>query len=81
MLVQVHLDVKERRDVYYIYANYMISAGHSFTEEVISAKHFYKLWRRDFSWLKTRKPQGIFHKCKVCEDLEVRALFGELMTV
>lgn len=73
LVVQVHLDVRERRDVYYVYANYMISAGHSYTEEVISAKHFFKVWKREFPWLKTRQKQGIFNKCKVCEDLEVGA--------
>lgn len=71
----MHLDIKEKREVYYQYANYMISAGHSYTEEVISLKHFRKLWNSEFPWLKTYTglKGDILGHCKVCEDLEVSA--------
>lgn len=70
-LVQVHVDVGKKCEVYYQLANYMISAGYSYTEDVISIKHFYKLWKSEFWWLKTRQTKTIMNKCKVCEDLEV----------
>jgi len=73
-LAQVHLDVTFKNDVYYQYANYMISAGHSLSQDVIASSTFFKLWSEEFWWLKVRREKPIPNKCKVCEDLEVGGL-------
>lgn len=72
--LQVHLDIPKIKDVYYLYVNYMVSAGHNYPDEVILYPCFTRLWAKDFPWLKVRQAKRIKNKCYVCYDLEVSRL-------
>jgi hypothetical protein len=70
-VTEVHLDSPSKKEVYYIYVNYMVSSGHSYAEDVLPYTSFSRVWGRDFRWLKVKKEKDIKNKCLVCEDLEV----------
>ena len=61
-------------EVYYQYANYMISAGYSFSRDVVTPHYFQTIWRNEFPWLKCRRKKSIKHSCDVCADLDVGAV-------
>jgi hypothetical protein len=77
MVGQVRLDVTKKLDVYYLYATFMIRAGFSYPQDILSYAAFARLWVQDFPHLKLRKKRTVSSKCLVCDDLEVRS-FGRV---
>lgn len=49
---------------------YMLRAGFS-KEDILIYKSFLNLWRKEFSWVRTKQGKTIESKCDTCEDIEV----------
>lgn len=64
------MDVQRKCDAWYAYAMYMLRAGFS-KEDILIYKSFLNLWRKEFSWVRTKQGKTIESKCDTCEDIEV----------
>jgi len=69
-MIQIHLDVSHKSDVYQMYQGFCKGKG-LLSHEYLGLKSFLKMWANEFPHVRVRRKSTIASKCQICEDLEV----------